>query len=125
MLHELKRLISECLESRLGRALFLIHLLVSMTLVGYVWNHSQEQTMLVHECRRLFYLLNWVSINRLDGIYAIFGTPPASRFRDGATALLFSIPWWLYGYGAEVAAAKVRAILSLDPFGDPAPSQRP
>jgi hypothetical protein len=111
MIHELKRLTVECWRSRLGRALFLIHLLIAMTLVGYVWNNVDTASPLVPLCRKLFFLLNWPSIGRLDEFYRVFGKPGPSRFHDGITVFLFSIPWWLYGYGAEIAAAKIRSFI--------------
>ena len=108
MIDELKRLTVECWRSRLGRALFFIHLLVAMTLVGYFWNNINDPALDVLAIRKVVFVLDWPSIRLQNTLFRIFGTPPASRFRDGVTVFFFSIPWWFYGYGAELAAAKVR-----------------
>ncbi len=109
MLDELSRLITECWRSRLGRAFFLIHLLVCMTLVGYFWSNLSSPD--IPGIRKLYFVLNWFSIFQLESLFVVFRRPSASRFTDGISTFLFSIPWWLYGYGAEIGAKKLRELL--------------
>jgi len=90
MLDELGRLITDCWRSRLGRAFFLIHLLVCMTLVGYAW--SNFSSPFIPGIRKLCFVLNWFSIFQLESHFMVFGRPSASRFTDGVSTFLFSIP---------------------------------
>ena len=106
---ELKRLITECWRSRLGRTLFFLNLLISMACVGYLW--SNITSPYAGDVRKLFFVLNWFPMFRLEAWYSVFNQPYASRLNDGLLALLCSVPCWLYGYGAEVGAAKIRELL--------------
>lgn len=97
----------------MGRALFLVNLLIGMACVGYVW--SNLGSPYVRDVRKLFFVLNWFTMIRLEGLFSLSGHSDPSRLKDGVLEFLCSVPWWLYGFGIEVVSAKLRQDLGYSP----------
>jgi hypothetical protein len=113
MTDDLKRFVIACWQSRLGRALFLIHLIVAMTFVGYVWNNqTMELTAFFYPFRRLYFCLNWPTLQVLQPYIQSINSNGASRLGDAWITFLCSIPWLLFGSAAEVFAKDLSLFLN-------------
>jgi hypothetical protein len=113
MADELKRFAAECWRSRLGRALFFIHLLLAWTAVNYFWNNPTQET-LVHlpAFRKAFFCLSWPTLQLLGPVIDQINNRGASRNGDAIITFICSVPWWLYGFAAELGARRIRHYLN-------------
>ena len=106
MIDDVTKMLNDCWRSRLGRSFFLLSLLISMSCVGYLW--SDVHSPYANDVRKIFNVMHWYSILRLEPLHAWLNGPTPNQFGDGVLAFLCSIPWWFYGYGAEVCAAAIK-----------------
>ena len=90
-----------CRRSRLGRIVFVAHLIYSMAAVGYFYNHLADvYPFFFFGERELFVLFNLPQIVVVNDIRNLFGWH-ANKLSDAVAMVYISFPWWIYGYIAE------------------------
>ena len=98
-------------QSKLGRFLFLTHLILGMAIIGCLWNHLGQGYFLFAGENRLLFLLDWPQLSSLRVPQTRTFVPftwQANRFSDALQMIVISLPWWGYGYFAEVVAPVIR-----------------
>lgn len=95
-------------RSRWGRFLFGIHFLFGLALVGYYSDHLGTSNPIFENAAWFFRLVDWpIHLDLRSYLGFLYGSFPL-RVSNGLIVFFYSIPWWGYGYFAEVTAPIIR-----------------
>ena len=96
---EVRRFISDCARSNVGRLVFVGYLVYLVSMIGYTYGQFPHMTypFLFYRERDLFELMNWPQMELIRSSRLIFRWQ-ASKFSDTLAAVYIALPWWVYGH---------------------------
>jgi hypothetical protein len=103
VMHEkLRRFVSDCAASTVGRLVFVGYLVYLVSMIGYAYGHFPDMIypFRFYGERELFELLNWPQLALIRSSRFMYRWQ-ASKLTDSLLAVYIALPWWIYGYVFE------------------------
>ena len=102
-----RRFISDCAKSTVGRIVFVAYLIYSISMIGFFYDHLGDlYPFRFYGERELFNLINAPQITFIRSLRLLYGWD-ASKLSDAFAAINIALPWWVYGYFAELIVKRI------------------
>lgn len=94
-----RKFISDCAASTMGRFVFVAYLIYIVSMISYAYGHFPFMTYpyRFYGERELFELMNLPQLELIRSTRLIFRWQ-ASKFTDAVFSVYIALPWWVYGY---------------------------